>query len=400
MATQLLLNGRVYAELAPRAGAMLVLDGTIAWLGSTDTARTLDADSVVDLAGALVTPAFVDAHVDVAGLARASDLDRRTVLAQAAALGVACVQDVGARLDREPDGNVAGAPLPLVIEYGGPEHRRAGPVPVSPEASPERPSVVEETAATVGEGGQPRFTVRSPADVRAAADCLDAVARIHGRGRVIASTPRLEGFVSAPPATYQRLAEHGAVLVSPADTGREGAVPDAPEGVPPTDLAGLAGAGVPLALGSWQGEGRVSEPPEGAGSLARAGYQRSPWASVRAALYHDGGLGQRLSVRAAFRAHTMGGWRAARRSGMGELRPGSSATYAVWQAGETVVAAPDGRIQRWSTDPRSAVPGLPDLVDPEREPVCLRTVREGTTLFASPEVEVAGSGTSLTTRFR
>ncbi|BCJ46888.1 amidohydrolase [Actinoplanes ianthinogenes] len=54
-------NGRFYSAAEPRATAMLVRGGTIAWLG--DTADAPAADRTVDLDGALVTPAFVDAHL-------------------------------------------------------------------------------------------------------------------------------------------------------------------------------------------------------------------------------------------------------------------------------------------------------------------------------------------------
>ncbi|HEY2670747.1 MAG TPA: amidohydrolase family protein [Rugosimonospora sp.] len=54
-------NGRVYSPADPRADALLVRDGTIAWLGEVGDAPA--ADRVVDLDGALITPAFVDAHV-------------------------------------------------------------------------------------------------------------------------------------------------------------------------------------------------------------------------------------------------------------------------------------------------------------------------------------------------
>ena len=40
---------------------------------------------------------------------------------------------------------------------------------------------------------------------------------------------------------------------------------------------------------------------------------------------------QRISVRAAFAAHTRGGWRAVRRDGDGVLVPGAPATFVVWQ---------------------------------------------------------------------
>lgn len=61
MAT-LLRNGRVYSPWSPTASALLIEGDRVAWLGDEATAATVSADEVIDLAGALVTPAFVDAH--------------------------------------------------------------------------------------------------------------------------------------------------------------------------------------------------------------------------------------------------------------------------------------------------------------------------------------------------
>lgn len=108
-----------------------------------------------------------------------------------------------------------------------------------------------------------------------------------------------------------------------------------------------------------------------------------PWAAIRAAVHHrTDGFG--ISPRAAFTAHTRGGWRAAGiEDGVtGTLVPGAPATYAVWEAGELVVSAPDKRVQRWSTDPRSGVPGLPDLSPGATLPRCLRTVLRGEILYS------------------
>ncbi len=59
-------GGFVYTPIDPFANAMVVDDqtGTIAWIGGDDAASVhVDAvDEVVELDGALVTPAFVDAH--------------------------------------------------------------------------------------------------------------------------------------------------------------------------------------------------------------------------------------------------------------------------------------------------------------------------------------------------
>jgi predicted amidohydrolase YtcJ len=64
-------RGRVYPGGSAGSGvsagypatALLVQDGLIAWLGSEAHADQLGADQVVELDGALITPAFVDAHV-------------------------------------------------------------------------------------------------------------------------------------------------------------------------------------------------------------------------------------------------------------------------------------------------------------------------------------------------
>src|SRR5262249_36677971 len=55
-------DGRLYSAADPQATALLVRDGKIAWIGASADAPASGA-RVVDLGGALVTPAFVDAHV-------------------------------------------------------------------------------------------------------------------------------------------------------------------------------------------------------------------------------------------------------------------------------------------------------------------------------------------------
>ena len=54
-----------------------------------------------------------------------------------------------------------------------------------------------------------------------------------------------------------------------------------------------------------------------------------PWGSVRAAAAHHSPA-QRMSVRAAFAAHTRGGWRAVHLDNEGVLALGAPATFAVW----------------------------------------------------------------------
>lgn len=129
-------------------------------------------------------------------------------------------------------------------------------------------------------------------------------------------------------------------------------------------FADLAAAGVPLAFGSDSPVTPVD-----------------PWAGVRAAVHHHE-QGQRISPRAAFRAHTRGGWRAAGldHTGAGEIRLGAPASLAMWRVEELAVQAADARVSAWSTDPRAGTPLLPVLEPGSAEPVCLRTLRDGVVL--------------------
>ncbi len=136
---------------------------------------------------------------------------------------------------------------------------------------------------------------------------------------------------------------------------------------PMNPFAAMAALGIPLALGS-------DSPVTPLG----------PWAAVRAASFHRT-PGSSLTVRAAFAAHTRGGWRAAGVDDAGVLAPGSPASYAVWRTGDLVVQTPDDRVASWSTDPRAGVPGLPDLTPGSELPVCLRTAVRGRVVYSREE---------------
>lgn len=123
-------------------------------------------------------------------------------------------------------------------------------------------------------------------------------------------------------------------------------------------LASLTAAGVPVAFGS---DAPVTE--------------LGPWQAIHAAMTH-GQVGQRISARAAFNAHSRGGWRASGHAGVGVLAPGAPAHLALWRVDELDVQAPDSRVAGWSTDPRSGTPQLP-VLDGSNWPECLATVVHG-----------------------
>ncbi|MBL1287130.1 amidohydrolase [Streptomyces sp. NPDC057067] len=205
------------------------------------------------------------------------------------------------------------------------------------------------------------------AGVRAAAETL-------GLARIRAARHRVEHAEMLTPETVAAFAELGLTAsVQPAFDAAWGG-PDgmyarrlgAERAATLNPYAALLRAGVPLAFGS---DSPVTP--------------LDPWGTVRAAAHHRT-PGHRVSVRAGFTAHTRGGWRAVGRDDGGVLVPGAPADYAVWRTGDLLVQAPDDRVARWSTDPRSGTPGLPDLRPGAELPVCLRTVVFGQTVYVRP----------------
>ncbi|MGH3882911.1 MAG: amidohydrolase, partial [Pseudonocardiaceae bacterium] len=85
MGTTLLLGGRIPS--VGGATALAVVNGTVTWTGDDSTGRACfgDADEVLELCGAQITPAFVDAHVHATSaglLAGGLDLTGCPTLAQ------------------------------------------------------------------------------------------------------------------------------------------------------------------------------------------------------------------------------------------------------------------------------------------------------------------------------
>ncbi|WP_203933180.1 amidohydrolase [Virgisporangium ochraceum] len=117
--TVLLSNGRVYSPADPDATALLIDDGLITWLGTDDDAPA--ADRTIDLDGALVTPAFVDAHVHVT--------DTGITLQ---GLDLAQTRTRGDLLDRLARHAADQAPDAVVLGHGWDESRWPDPTPPTP----------------------------------------------------------------------------------------------------------------------------------------------------------------------------------------------------------------------------------------------------------------------------
>ncbi len=110
------------------------------------------------------------------------------------------------------------------------------------------------------------------------------------------------------------------------------------------------------------------------------------WQAIRAAVWHHN-PGQRMSVRAAFAAHSRAGWRAVGLPDVGSIDPGAPAHVAIWETGELHVQSPDPRLSAWSTDPRSGTPELPTIGEAGDLPRCLATLVHGTPIFSSGSLD-------------
>lgn len=230
----------------------------------------------------------------------------------------------------------------------------------------------EHVLACTRAGVQAGFHVIGDEAVRVGVEAVARAADECGLDAVLACRHRLEHVEMLAPDLVPELVRLGVVAsVQPAFDalwgGEDGMYarrlgPDRARAMNP--FSAMSRAGVQLAFGS---DSPVTP--------------LDPWGSVRAAAFHRT-RGSGLSVRGAFSAHTRGGWRAARVDDAGVLAPGALASYAVWDVpAELVVQAPDDRVAAWSTDPRSGVPGLPDLTPGAPLPTCLRTVAGGRTVF-------------------
>ncbi|MFF7238535.1 amidohydrolase [Streptomyces collinus] len=370
-------------------------------LGRTDAPLTADDHHVVrEAALAAVTPAQ-----------RAEA--QRTALAHAASLGIGTVHECGGpRISSEDDFAgllrlAAGLPGPRVVGYWAEQgeegvararelgargaagdlfvdgslgshtaclHQRYADSDATGTAYLDADDIAAHVIACTETGLQAGFHAIGDAAVTAVVEGMRAAAEKVGLGRVRAARHRVEHAEMLTPETVAAFAELGLIAsVQPAfdalwggEDGMYARRLGAERARSLNPFAALLRAGVPLAFGS---DSPVTP--------------LDPWGTVRAAAFHHTPE-HRVSVRAAFTAHTRGGWRAVGRDDAGVLVPGAPADYAVWRTDELVVQAPDDRVARWSTDPRSGTPGLPDLTPGRDLPVCLRTVVGGRTVFVGP----------------
>ncbi|MFF5636155.1 amidohydrolase [Streptomyces sp. NPDC012825] len=343
---------RTEAQRAARARAASLGIGTLHECGGPRISSEEDFTGLLDLAREEAGPRVVGYWADL-------DVER------ARALGA-----LGAAGDLFADGSLGSHTACLHEPYA--DHADTGHTGA---AHLDATAVALHVVACTEAGLQAGFHAIGDAAVTAVVEGFRDAAEKLGPTRIRAARHRVEHVEMLTPETIAAFAELGLTAsVQPAFDalwgGEEGMYADrlgTERARTLNPYAALLRAGVPLAFGS---DSPVTP--------------LDPWGTVRAAAFHRTPE-HRISARAAFTAHTRGGWRAVGRDDAGTLVPGAPADYAVWRTEELVVQAPDDRVARWSTDPRSGTPGLPDLSPGADLPVCLRTVVQGRTVFARPD---------------
>ncbi|GAA2633181.1 amidohydrolase [Paractinoplanes durhamensis] len=266
-------NGRFYSAADPRATAMLVRDGKIAWLGQTGDAPA--ADQRVDLENALVTPAFVDAHVHATDTGLAFD-----------GLDLSAVRSPGELLDRV-------AAFAATRPAGGVVHGHGWDESTWADQTPPTAAELENAA-----GGRRAYLSQASVHSALASTSLlgaaEGVAGYDASGWVREQAHHAVRAVALGSLTpEQRTAAQRTALTKAASMGiaavHECAGPGTSSEEDLRSVLALSGQGLPLVYGYW-GELGGAERARDLGAVGAAGD-----------LYADGALGSRTaSVRHAY----------------------------------------------------------------------------------------------------
>jgi predicted amidohydrolase YtcJ len=260
-------GGRLYSPADPRASALLVRDGRIAWLGPSADAPSAAAS--VDLGGALVTPAFVDAHLHATDTGLASD-----------GLDLSGARSAGELLE-------AVAAFAATRPAGGVVHGHGWDETVWPDQTPPAAAELDRAA-----GGRPVYLSQASVHSALCSTALlpaavgvpgyDASGWVREQAHHAVRAVALGSLTGAQRTAAQRTALAAAAargIAAVHECGGPGTSSEADF----TGVLALSGAGFPQVIGYW-------------GELGAAAKARELGASGAAGdLYADGALGSRTA---------------------------------------------------------------------------------------------------------
>lgn len=342
MTTTLWLGGSVYSATMPDATAFAVTDSEISWVGSDAVGRALHPEAIVkELNGAFATPIFVDSQVFASSQILSQEISHGvTRIPLSFASVVIQTPQQGATVLEQTDATA--------IHY-----------PEKEEINRERllAHYISCTALTV----QSVIAVVDESVLKAVVSVAAQLVSQFGGPMVARCSHRLE--IIADSEVFNVLsAEQTAIL---ATAGFSLCIQIENNVSAATNFALIARSGLGITFGV--GSDRAV----------------NPWNWIQTAS-SPADPEFAISPRAAFVAGTRGGWRASGdRYGLtGTLSPGAAAHFALWEVVElvnfsTTSSTQGSSIQRWSTDPRSRVPALPNLVAHQELPQCIASYLAG-----------------------
>lgn len=390
MATRIFVDGSVYSPVDPYATALLTEDGIVRWVGSDAGAHSIADESteVVELEGALLTPAFARALAPVGGkepveileyldIYRAVGYHTHTLLAS---------MDDAADLVSALRHNIEGhgpADIRLILDASGPRVEGRGRTGVDLE---ELVSAIKALRPlTEGPRALPGLSLTG---IHVPAGLAERHAQVAEDAALVLSIDASEGFAAAAEVALSIRGERPWLPIR-----LDAAYSTAQDPISDEWLQKLAEGRVHLGLSVCEpesdeavqalatlaagGEGResvasVARRANAAGTSIALGsdtqlFAPGAWALVRALVNDEHGV----SARSAFAALTRGVYRLAHEENpfMGQLAPDTPAFVTRWRVEALMVQAPDSRVASWSTDPRARIPLLPVLDDDSPLPI-------------------------------
>lgn len=390
MATRIFVDGSVYSPVDPYATALLTEDGIVRWVGSDAGAHSIADESteVVELEGALLTPAFARALAPVGGkepveileyldIYRAVGYHTHTLLAS---MDDAADLVSALRHNIEEHGP---ADIRLILDASGPRVEGRGRTGVDLE---ELVSAIKALRPlTEGPRALPGLSLTG---IHVPAGLAERYAQVAEDAALVLSIDASEGFAAAAEAALLIRGERPWLPIR-----LDAAYSTAQDPISDEWLQKLAEGRVHLGLSVCEpesdeavqalatlaagGEGResvasVARRANAAGTSIALGsdtqlFAPGAWALVRALVNDEHGV----SARSAFAALTRGVYRLAHEENpfMGQLAPDTPAFVTRWRVEALMVQAPDSRVASWSTDPRARIPLLPVLDDDSPLPI-------------------------------
>lgn len=390
MATRIFVDGSVYSPVDPYATALLTEDGVVRWVGSDAGAHSIADESteVVELDGALLTPAFARALAPVGGkepveileyldIYRAVGYHTHTLLAS---MDDAADLVSALRHNIEEHGP---ADIRLILDASGPRVEGRGRTGVDLE---ELVSAIKALRPlTEGPRALPGLSLTG---IHVPAGLAERHAQVAEDAALVLSIDASEGFAAAAEVALSIRGERPWLPIR-----LDAAYSTAQDPISDEWLQKLAEGRVHLGLSVCEpesdeavqalatlaagGEGResvasVARRANAAGTSIALGsdtqlFAPGAWALVRALVNDEHGV----SARSAFAALTRGVYRLAHEENpfMGQLAPDTPAFVTRWRVEALMVQAPDSRVASWSTDPRARIPLLPVLDDDSPLPI-------------------------------